>query len=130
MVACGSIGETGVDEQVAAVLRCRDGSLGVVKAAIRTAMACTARVAGTDGWIDVPAFMHCPDAITVNAPGRVERVEAGFPGDGLRFQIAEVQECIAAGRLESSGMSLDESVSIARTLDTLRGQIGVVYPGE
>jgi predicted dehydrogenase len=128
--ACGSIGETGVDEQVAAVLHHRGGALGVVKAAIRTAMACTARISGTDGWIDVPAFMHCPDSITVHTPDGDERIDAGFTGDGLQFQIAEVQRCIAAGAHESSTMSLDESVSIAGTLDALRGQLGVTYPGE
>ena len=56
---------TGVDEQVAAVLHHPGGGLGVVKAAIRTPMACTARIAGTEGWIQLPAFMHCPDHLTV-----------------------------------------------------------------
>ena len=82
VVAAGSIGSTGADEHVAAVLHHGSGALGVVKAAIRVAMSCTARVSGSDGWIGLPAMMHCPDAITVGtSDGRTERIDASFGGD-------------------------------------------------
>jgi predicted dehydrogenase len=128
IVADGVVGSTGVDEQVAAVLHHPGGRLGVVKAGIRVSLACRARISGTDGWIDLPSFMHCPDAITVHGPGGAERIDATFDGDGLRFQIAHVHECLAAGRRESPVMSLDETLAIAATLDAIRAQVGVVYP--
>jgi len=130
VVAEGHVGETGVDEQVAAVMRHDRGTLGVVKAAIRTPMACTARIGGTDGTIDLPAFMHCPDHITVRDPSGEERIDAPWEGQGLRFQVDEVHRCLDAGLLESPRMPLDESVAIAETLDAIRAQIGVRYPGE
>ncbi len=76
VVAHGRVGETGVDEQVAAVLHHRNGGLGVVKAAIRTPLSCTGRIAGTDGTIDLPAFMHCPDHITVRNGSGERRIDA------------------------------------------------------
>jgi predicted dehydrogenase len=130
VVADGSIGVTGVDEQIAAVLHHADGSLGVVKAAIRASLTCTARISGSEGWIELPAFMHCPDAITVGTMHGVERVDAAFKGDGLRFQVGEVHRCIAGERTESEVMPLDETLSVMATLDALRAQVGVVYPGE
>jgi predicted dehydrogenase len=130
VVAQGHVGETGVDEQVAAVMHHAGGTLGVVKAAIRTPMSCTARIAGTDGTIDVPAFMHCPDHITVRNTSGEERIDAPWDGEGLRFQVDEVHRCLDAGLLESERMPLDESVAFAETLDTIRAQIGVKYPGE
>jgi predicted dehydrogenase len=130
VVAQGHVGETGVDEQVAAVLHHAGGKLGVVKTAIRTPMACTGRIAGTDGTIDLPAFMHCPDHITVRGAGGEERIDAPWKGEGLRFQVEEVHRCLDAGLLESERMRLDESVAIAETLDAIRAQIGVRYPGE
>lgn len=124
VVADGAIGETGVDEQVAAVLRHGGGRLGVVKTAIRTVMTCTARIAGTDGSIDLPAFMHCPDALTVTTRAAgTERIDAPYEGNGLQFEIAEVHRCLAEGLTESSVMPLGDSIAIASTLDAILAQI-------
>ncbi len=129
-VAEGVLGETGVDEQVAAVLRHPGGKLGAVKAALRVALTCTARISGSDGHIDIPAFMHCPTAITVSSAGGLERIDASYEGNGLRFEIEEVQRRVAAGQKESPVMSLDETIVLASTLDAIREQIGLVFPGE
>jgi predicted dehydrogenase len=130
VVADGVVGETGVDEQVAAVLHHPQGGLGVVKAAIRVGMSCTARISGTDGWVGLPAFMHCPDSLEVGTIGGTEHIDATWEGEGLRFQVDEVHRCLAEGRTESAVMPLDETLAIAETLDTIRAQVGVIYPGE
>ena len=80
------VGETGVDEQVAALLHHPSGALAVVKAAIRVSMACTARIAGTDGVIDLPAFMHCPDhlVVTTGAGRRASRRADRGRGSAVR----------------------------------------------
>jgi hypothetical protein len=57
-------------------------------------------------------------------------VDASFEGNGLGFEIAEVHRCLRGGATESSTMPLDESVALAATLDAIRLQIGVAYPGE
>jgi predicted dehydrogenase len=130
VAAEGILGETGVDEQVAAVLRHSGGTLGVVKAALRVGMTCTARVSGTTGAIAIPALMHCPNSITVMSADGVEDIDGSYEGNGLRFEIEEVHRCLAAGRQESEVMPLDESVALASTLDAVRAQIGLVFPGE
>jgi predicted dehydrogenase len=130
VAAGGVVGETGVDEQVAAVLHHPGGGLGVIKAAIRVATACTARVSGSDGWIDLPAFMHCPDEITVHSPDGVETIDGRYDGDGLRFQIDEVHRCLSAGLTESPTVPLDETVRLAAVLDDIRAQVGVTYPDD
>jgi predicted dehydrogenase len=128
--ADATVGETGVDERVAAVLGYRNGSMGVIKAAITASLACEARISGTDGWIRLPAFMHRPEWIEVGTARGVERIDAGFEGEGLRFQVMEVHRCLAEGQLESPVMPLDETVAIASVLDEIRRQIGVVYPDD
>ena len=130
IVADGVLGTTGVDEQVAAVLHHPGDRMSVVKAALRVPMACAARIAGTDGWIGLPAFMHCPEWLDVGTLGTVERIDAPYDGDGLRFEVFEVHRCLEEGLTESPVMSLDESVAIAGILDTIRAQIGLVFPGE
>ena len=128
VAASGVIGDTGVDELVAATLTHRAG-LGIIKSATRASLTCTARITGTDGRIDIPAFMHCPDALTVVSPTGTRTIDAPFQ-HGLHFEIEEAQRCIAAGQVESPVMPLDESVALAGIMDTIRSQIGVTYPGE
>jgi predicted dehydrogenase len=130
VAAEGVIGETGVDEQVAAVLRHGGGRLGVIKAALRVNMTCSARVSGTEGVIEIPALMHCPNALRLLSPAGMEEVDASYEGNGLRFEIDEVNRCLAEGRTESDVMPLDETLALARTLDNIRRQIGLVFPGE
>jgi predicted dehydrogenase len=130
VVADGAVGETGVDEVVTALLHHAEDRLGVVKAALRVNMTCTARITGTDGVIDLPAMMHCPDSLTVSSSAGVERIDGSYEGNGLRFEIDEVHRCLAEGRTESEVVSLDESIALATVLDSIRAELGVVYPGE
>ena len=128
VVADGVVGETGADEVVTALLHHGGGGLGVIKASTRVPMSCTARIAGTEGWIEIPAFMHCPTSLTVARHGAREVLDLGFDGDGLRFEIEEVHRCLSEGRRESTVMPLDESVALMAVLDDIRRQVGVVYP--
>jgi predicted dehydrogenase len=130
VAAEGVIGETGVDEHVAAVLRHGGGKLGVIKAALRVNMTCSARVSGTEGVIEIPALMHCPNALRVLSPAGIDDIDASYEGNGLRFEIDEVNHCLAEGRTESDVVPLDETLAFARTLDDIRRQIGLVFPGE
>jgi predicted dehydrogenase len=130
VIADGYLGETQVDDYVMATLHHPGDRFGLVKASTRIPLACTARIAGTDGSIEIPAFMHCPDHLTVRKGREVERIDAAWVGDGLQFEIAEANRCIADGLAESSVWPLQESLAIARTMDDIRGQLGVRYPGE
>ncbi|HTN81380.1 MAG TPA: Gfo/Idh/MocA family oxidoreductase [Acidimicrobiales bacterium] len=130
VVAEGHVGETGADEQVAAVLHHPGGPLGVIKAATRIALSNTARISGSDGWLELPAWMHRPTRVGVGTGNTVDWIEAGYDGEGLRFQAEEVHRCLAAGHTESDVAPLDETVALARTMDDIRAQIGVVYAAD
>ena len=130
VVALGRIGETGVDEQVAAVLGHSGGELAVVKASITTNMGCTARIAGTEGTIEIPAFMHCPGSLTVVRGFDREEIDGSWEGGGLQFQVEEFHRLLAAGQIESPVISHAETLSIMGTLDQVRARIGLRFPGE
>ena len=128
VAADGVVGETGADEMVAAVLHHPGGGIGIAKAATRAPLSCTARITGTDGFIEIPAFMHCPESLVVHRSTGVEMIDTSWEGDGLRFEIEEVHRRLAAGETESPVMALDESVALMGVLDEIRSQVGVVYP--
>ena len=48
----------------------------------------------------------------------------------LRRQAQAVEACIAAGKTESAEFSLDESLAVMQILDTVRAQLGVVFPAD
>ena len=130
VVALGRIGETGVDEHVAAVLGHSGGELGVVKASITTNMSCTARISGTEGVIELPPFMHCPGSLTVVRGFEREEIDGTWEGGGLQFQVEEFHRCLAAGEIESPVITHAETLSIMGTLDQIRECIGLRFPGE
>jgi hypothetical protein len=47
-----------------------------------------------------------------------------------RYEAIEAGDCLRTGKTESALMSWDESLSIARILESVRQQIGLVYPME
>jgi predicted dehydrogenase len=130
VVASGRLASTGVDAAIAAVLTHPGGGLSVVRAAIDTSLACTARVSGTLGAIDLPAMMHCPNQLMVRSVGQVSKVQAPLIGVGLHYQVAEVHRCLDAGLVQSPSWPLALSRSVLTTLDAIRAAVGVRYPGE
>jgi predicted dehydrogenase len=126
----GSVGRTGVDEFVAAILQHGNDRHGVVKASIRVPLSCTARIVGTAGTIELPAFMHCPAALTVTSARGSEQIDTPWDGHGLRFEVEEVHRCLEEGLIDSMMMPLAESIAIAKTLDAIRAPLGVLYPDE
>ncbi len=125
------VGATGVDEQVGVVCRYERGQLAILSAATRTDTPHEAIIAGTDGCIRVHHSWWAPTSFTLERSGHpAATITPPLVGNGYNYEAAEAMRCIRAGATESAVMPLDETLNIMRTLDTLRAQIGVRYPGE
>ena len=125
--AAAHIGESGVDEQTAMVLKYDRGQIASLTCAVRTPSPQGARIDGTEGTIEIPAFWRAPVARLIRP--KEDPVEA--TGDfGFQYEIAEAMSCLAAGQTESPQMPLDETLAIAETMDEVRRQIGLRYPFE
>jgi predicted dehydrogenase len=128
--AVAHLGETGVDELTAAVLHHPGGQLATIKASIRAGLSNTARITASDGVITLPAFMHCPDHISVTSADRAQVINAPMDGNGLHYEAIEVQRCLRDGLLESPRIPHSDTLSLAATMDQIRFQIGLKYPDE
>ena len=85
---------------------------------------------GTEGSIYIPNFWHSTFA-TLQASGKEpETIEMPFGGNGYEYEAIEVMGCLREGKLESSTIPLDESLSIAETMEAIRAQWGLKYPME
>ena len=127
----GHLGETGVDEQAAAILKHDGGRLSVLCFATRTGTPQEATVMGTEGYVKIQREWWRPRAMTLHRPGeREEPVEAPVEGNGFNYEAAEVMECLRSGKTESDVMPLDETLSVMRAMDEIRAAWGLRYPGE
>lgn len=92
-------------------------------------------ITGSTGQICVPVFMH-PNRLIVKRKDQAdetlriepERLDNGTPG--FQHEIREVHRCLHAGLIESPVMPLDETLEIMRTMDALRAQWRMRFPGE
>jgi predicted dehydrogenase len=125
------LGDTGVDEQSAAILDHGDGRISTFSIATRTATPQEAVISGTEGRIRIHPDWWRPDTLTLSRPGREnETIKDPHTGNGFPHEAAEVMRCIRSGAHESDVMPLRETLTIAHTMDELRRQWGLVYPGE
>jgi len=131
IVALGGLAGSGIDDHEGVLLSHAAGPLAMLHVSLRTRAAPELTLLGSKGRIHVAPPIFCPRRLDVTVSGAEEEVmEFPFAGSGYRFQAAEVAHCIRDGRRESMVMSHAESWQIMATLDRIRGQLGVVYPGE
>jgi predicted dehydrogenase len=79
----------------------------------------------TDGRGPAVRFETAAEAMPIRDEGRAD----GKWGKGLRFEAAELARCVAEGLPESPQLPLAETVSIMETMDEVRRQIGLTFPG-
>lgn len=121
---------TRVDAQTSMVLDHPSGAQAVLSTTLRAKSPCRATVVGTEGRIEIDTTFYAPTTFTVvPREGEPWRYDEPHQGHGLRHEAAEVARCLAEGLTESPVMPLDETVAILRTMDEVRRQIGLTYPG-
>jgi predicted dehydrogenase len=135
MTSLAELGRTGVDERAGVLFGYPGGELAVLSFSLTTDMPSEVLVLGTEGWIRVHGPIYRPEKLTVSlkaaAGARTERLlPLPVTGNGYNYEADEVMRCLRAGAIESPGMPLDESLAIMRTLDGIRAQWGLRYPGE
>jgi len=62
--------------------------------------------------------------------GADEVMQISYRGNGYNYEAEEVARCLREGRIESEVMSLDETLSIMKTMDTIRDQWKLKFPME
>lgn len=131
VMSMAHIGDTGVDEQAAVILRYEGGRLATLTCGIRAGMPHEAYVVGTERWVRIHSPFWKTTALTVGRDGEAEQVlELPYKGNGYECEAAAVMDCLRAGKLESDVVPLDESLSVMQTLDRIRAQWDLTYPME
>lgn len=128
----GHLGQTGIDEHFGAVFGYEDGRMAMVSAGIDSRLPQDITIIGSKGslrvFLDQGGWRQ--GRLSLEVDGKLKEFEMPFLGSGYTHQALEVVRCLDAGELESPVMPLDESLQIMRTLDGLRAQWGLKFPGD
>jgi len=132
VAAQGRLGETGADTEVATIMTHAGGAISTSISSSRAAGPNTAHIVGTEARIDVDRVWYTPTTFRLtSSDGTVlEEFVSPVEGRGMQYQALAAEAYVARGLIDSPVLPLDESVAIMRTLDEIRGRIGVHYPQE
>jgi len=121
---------TGVDQQTSIILGFPGGRQAVLHTMLDGRGPGTAVVIGTEGRIEIERVWYMQTSFTVYDPkdAVLERFDERAEGRGMQFQALELERIAAGGAPEL--LPPEESVGIMGTLDEVRRQIGLTYPGE
>ncbi len=124
------MGPTGVDLQETILLDHGQGRFATVLDSFLAHSDVSACLYGSSGYIEMPRGWFYGGTLVVHRGQETEQIHLPYQGGGDQFQAMETMRCIRAGRLESEIMPLSETVAIMETMDALRAQWGLRYPGE
>lgn len=124
---------TGVDKQIAVVLKFESGALANLNATFEAVTPVEAIITGSDGYIRMSNRFH-------NALANVELIKSALPVDighihrevgyGYQFEARHVVECLRNNLKESPVMSHADSLLLMETLDRIRQTCGIRYPAD
>jgi predicted dehydrogenase len=125
---------TGVDEQLAVQFQYSSGAVAQLLSSFTSNLQTDANIAGNGGRIRLTSRFYEPSATIEFYPERVDSLQIipvnKEPGWGYHHQIRHVQECLRQGLTESPVMSLDDSMDLMETMDSIRREVGLKYPAD
>lgn len=130
ILGAAHLGSTGVDEQSAYVLRFPNGGLATLSSAVRTTTPHHAHVIGTGGWIHVHDPFWCAQRVTLQRGDHALTLDLPYKGNGYTHEAEAAMQCVRAGKREHEYMSHADTLRVMETMDALRAQWAMRYPGE
>lgn len=127
--AVGKLTDSGVDSQVSMVFD-YPAAQAVLTTTLAARTPCRATISGTEGRIDIDPVFYSPTTFTLTRNDGTSWTYDGHVPNGFQYEVDELVRGVAAGRTESEILPLDHTVQIMRLMDEVRGQVGLVYPGE
>ena len=123
--------ETGVDERSTVVLEYDNARSAVLFQALDLNTPNEARIIGTEGSIRLHSTWLSGNDYTLTLnDGTEKRYKVDTHENGFIYEIMAVHQSINAGKTQCDLMSLDETLTIAETMDAVRSQWNFKYPFE
>ena len=123
---------TGADAEIATMFRHANGAMSTTISTSDNLGRNTATVLGSKARIEIDPTWYVPTTYRVidNDEKVIEERTYPVEGRGMQYQAAEIERLVTEGKLAGDILPPAESVGIMQTMDTIRSQIGLRYPGE
>ena len=123
--------DKGVDAQTSMIFDYADGAQAILNTTMIEQTPCRAVVAGLHGWLEIDRTFYNPASMRVILnDGTVTEYPNTYRGHGLREQAEIFKQLVLSGKKESEILNWKDTIDIMKTLDIVRGQIGLKYPFE
>jgi predicted dehydrogenase len=130
IAAAGQKTVTNVDGQVSMILGYGDMTQASLQTTLWAQTPTVASISGTEGRIEIAGPFYRESSFRViTAAGAREFAYDGVE-NGYAYEAAEAARRITAGEKESPAMTPEMTLEVMATLDEVRRQIGLTYPGE
>jgi dihydrodiol dehydrogenase / D-xylose 1-dehydrogenase (NADP) len=121
---------TGVDGLDSVSFEWRSGEKAELSFGIDRSGTKSAKVIGTDGYIEVFSPFHGAQGICLYNSQGVKEISFPFRINGYEYEVEEVMRCLDLGLKESLVMPLNETLDTIKLMDGLRLEWGIQYPCE
>ncbi len=131
ITARGVMTDQGVDAQTSMIFDYDNGAQAILNTTMIEQTPCRAMVAGVNGWLEIDRVFYTPTTMRVTLyDGSVTNYPNTYTGNGLREQAEVFKQLVLSGEHQSNLLTWKDSLDIMNTLDTVRDQIGLIYPFE
>lgn len=125
--AMARITETDVDSYCSMLLSYENGAKAVLESTIEADTPTEAYLHGSRGSLKLHSRFHHSEKITISGNGEEEILDIKYQGNGLIYEIEEVNSCLLQNRTESSKLPLQTSLNLITVLDHIKKEIGLSY---
>jgi predicted dehydrogenase len=123
---------TGVDASVATIMTHDRGAISTSFSSLQTRGPNSATILGVDGRIELADTWYAPTTVSIYDTKNelIEIYDERVSGRGMQYQATEVERLIRDGIRSSPLITPEDSVAVMETLDRIRKEINLYYPGE
>ena len=124
--------QTGVDAEIAITMKHAGDAISTSVSVLDCAGSNDAVIYGADARIEIDGVWYIPTSFRVidHSGNVLEEFDQVVESRGMQYQAFEMERLVASGEAETPLMPLTQTLAIMHTLDEIRAQIGLVYPGE
>jgi predicted dehydrogenase len=123
-------GFTGVDAQTSVIMEFKGGAHALLTMTNLAATPNRALIVGRDARIEIDRTFYAPTTFRVidNKDVIIEGWDKKYMGHGLREEAIEFARCLNSGAKESPMLPHSEILSIMKSMDEIKNQIGLTFP--
>jgi|SRR5664280_184222 len=128
--ASAAFSPTGSEESVSVIFRYKDGRMATLYSSFKTSIGIGCEIICEKGNMTVSRGRDMNQSVLLELHGR-EKQEFTFspPAMGYHWEAEEVMKCLDDQLLQSKIVPLSFSIKLIKTLDRIREEAGIVFPG-